>query len=436
MKTVLFIAYYFPPAGGGGVQRPTKLVKYLRRFGWKSVVLTATEDSYVEYDRDLVRDIPEDTIIERVRPWLSKKQSSQIRQRTGTFLPAEKKNSRGILPRLAKLVRDWLLIPDSQILWVIPAAFRLRSIIRKYDPDVIIATAPPYSTFLLGALTKKLYGRPMFADFRDPWSQWFLTHRRHEPSLRKAIERFLEMKVLGTTDVVITVTQNMADYLRNLNPQPKIEVIYNGFDEEDFKQVLPKRFSKFTIVYTGKILENLYSPSPFLAALEAFLEKNPEFVEKISVLFVGSFNDPRAQEKIHGSRLAKVVSLVGYLSHSECIAYQRGAHALLLLQNESVPEGITGKIFEYLYTGKPILALLSETSIANNVLRSMNQVRICPPNQPKNIENAIEELLRENNQHLLPQNDVNQFSRHYQTKQLATMMDEIVARSDASLSRT
>ena len=147
-KKVLLLAYYFPPAGGGGVQRVTKFVKYLPEYGWQPIVVTANDDCYIERDITLLNEISEKVRLIRVPSLISQNKAHNIRKSSGAGLPWEDNKPIKLRGFILEFIRNFLLIPDSQILWVIPAIIKLVFLLRRGEFDVIWATAPPYSTLL------------------------------------------------------------------------------------------------------------------------------------------------------------------------------------------------------------------------------------------------------------------------------------------------
>jgi glycosyltransferase involved in cell wall biosynthesis len=426
-KKVLFIAYYFPPCGGGGIQRPAKFVKYLRQFNWEAIVLTATSDSYVQTDSDILKDLPRDSVIERVRPLLSKRQTYAIRNKVGAYLPSDQTRRRtSAFGVLATWLRHWVMIPDSQIFWVIPAALRLRRILAKHKPDAIFATAPPFSVLLLGVLSKLIIKRPLVSDFRDPWSQYFGTLRIRESRFRKKVEGLIEKRVLIASDSVICPTKNMISYFSNEvdgQTSSKYALIYNGFDEEDFSDIMPKKFDKFAIVYTGTINSEYTSAVPFLRAVRELLANRPELKNQFEIQFVGIFEDIEAFALIGELDLQDCITIHGYLPHSECLSYQLGADLLLLCLNTGVPEPVTGKVFEYLRTRKPILAVVPEKSMAADLLRHAGVGLVTPPSQATRIAHELEQLLTCSPEQSALNFDLTNFSRASQTRELADLLD-------------
>lgn len=429
-KKILIIAYYFPPAGGGGVQRPTKFVKYLREFGWQPLVLTTTEDSFIETDASIVNDIPEDVEIIRIRSGVSKRLTYKIRQRTQVVLPAEKKSQpRSVKAKLARFVRNWFLIPDSQIFWIFSIAFSIRKIIKEYQPDVVLATGPPYSTLLTALFVKPFFNKSVALDFRDPWSQLFNTLRKSESGFRKALETWLEKQVIKRADLVLGVTEDMVDYFIQQyqgKPGQKFELIYNGYDKDDFEGVAPKKYNKYTIVYTGKITTDLYSAKPFIQALSQVFEQDKSLRDRIEVRFIGAFDEPVAQTMIERLNLKEQVKIEGYLPHAECVASQLGADLLLLTLNRGIPEALTGKVFEYLYTEKPILALTPEDSQVAGLLRKCSHAVIAPPDCPDQIAACILDLVNNRLKIQIDRNFAKPFHRKEQCLKLAKLLNEVV----------
>lgn len=430
-KKILIVAYNFPPAGGVSVQRIAKFAEYLPEHNWIPIVLTSTSDNYLDLDHDLYQRIKDKVIIERINSFISKRKTSNLRQRTGTYLPwnnPKEKNS--FKSYLANLFRAWILIPDSQIFWVLPAIFKLPKVLSKYKPDIIFATAPPSSVLLLGALIKILTKKPLVLDYRDPWTQSFAMYRKGENKFRLYIERWMERIVLRLTNLVISVTPPIIEDLQLLgksNHRCKFRLIYNGFDKEDFKNIIPKSFNHYTIVYTGKILSNWYSALPFLKGLRELIRENPDFTDKIQIMFIGVFDDPKAVDFVEKYGLTHNISMLGHLSHSECLSYQLGADLLLLiLDGEDIGRiGIPVKLFEYIAAGKPIIAIVDRNSLTAKIMNEAKVGKVVSPNVPKEIAKELKDFYSGINNYCIHKEVLELFNRQKQTEQLATMLNEL-----------
>ncbi len=428
MKKILIITYYFPPAGGGGVQRVTKFVKYLPRYGWEPIIITTTPDAYIECDEYLKNDIPDTIKVEKIRSLLTKKETSKIRKQSNTEFPWENKNKKTILSNILLFFRSLFLIPDSQILWVLPVALKLKKIIIKYQPDIIFATAPPYSVFIAGYIAKILSGLPLIIDYRDPWTQFFSTFRTHESGFRKNIELHLEKKILNKANKIILTSKNLFSVFKKVLSEKnsnKCVIVYNGYDEDDYRNVRPQIFDKFTIVYTGKITPNEYSAELFINSFGLLMQNRPDLKNKIEVIFVGSFRDEKAIHAIDKFKINNNIKLLGYKNHHFTVSYQLGADALLLLLQPGYTDSfvIFGKLFEYIRTGKPIFSLLPSGCEMAEILKKIDGSIIDSTYNSTNISKKIETIysLGRKKTYVRPQTTI--FSRENETKKMAGYLD-------------
>jgi len=431
MKRILIITYYFPPAGGGGVQRVTKFIKYLPRYEWEPIVATTTPDAYIECDVCLKNDIPDTVIVEKVRSLLTKKQTSKIKNQYNTEFPWENNKKKTILSNIISFFRNLFLIPDSQILWVLPLAFKLKKIIVKHQPDIIFATAPPYSVLIAGYIAKILSGLPLIIDYRDPWTQFFSTFRKYESDFRKEIELYMEKRILNKADKIILTSKSLLAAFKNELSKKnynKCRIVYNGYDEDDFKNVRPHTFNKFTIVYTGKVTPNEYSAELFIKSFGLLMQNRPDLKNKIEVIFVGSFRDEKAIHTMDQFKINNNIKLLGYKNHRFTVSYQLGADALLLLLQPGYTDSfvIFGKLFEYIRTGKPILSLLPSGCEMTEILNKIDGSIIDSTYNTINISKKIESIysLGRQKKYVRPQKEI--FSRENQTKKMAGYLDSFL----------
>lgn len=419
-RRVLFIAYFFPPLGGAGVYRTLKFVKYLPEFGWEAVVLTCQTGRRYLQDISLHQDIPPGTPIHRA-PILDPDPGLAFLNRLR-------------LRPLSNWARRWLALPDLRVGWL-PGAYRMgRNIIRQESIQAIYSTSFPYTGHLIGQALKKASGLPWVADFRDEWTQ--NPSEIQSPSLHRRLSRQWEHNVLQEADRVISVSPIITQGLKELLPPPppeKFATIVNGYDPDDFSTVDPyQRTEKFTLAYTGA----LYGPRTanfFLAALADLLQKNAVPADRIRVRWIGTFPGLKAEIERHG--LQEQMEILGYQPHHAAIHEQRCADGLLLLLPTLGGEGaVTGKIFEYLASGKPILALVPPQGVAAQLLRQAGSGWIVPPEDVAAISQAILQLYRhwQSGQSLQPNWEViRQYDRRILTQKLAALLDEITPQSSA-----
>ncbi len=341
MRKVLVVAYYFPPQGGAGVQRTLKFVKYLPEFGWQPVVLTTKHAGKLQ-DPSLVSEIPENVKIYRTPVLL---------------LPSA-------LPwRVRRFITQWLLLVDEQLGWFPFAVHTGQRIIREEAFSLMYTTSAPYTDHLIGLQLKRQTGLPWFADFRDPWADNFsaaYATRWHHQQIHK-----LERLVFQTADRIgVTSERQREFYIHKYGALigTKILTITNGYDAEDLIALTPQKQcdpTRFTLTYVGSLYGKRQTAQYFFQGLKRALDAGDIPAASIKIYFVGNIGQETLQlvEKLN---LSDVVSLKGYASHRESIRFLISADALLLILGQGPHSElvIPSKVFEYLPTQRPILALV------------------------------------------------------------------------------
>jgi glycosyltransferase involved in cell wall biosynthesis len=358
-RRVLVVAYYFPPLGGAGVQRTLKFVKYLPEFGWQPVVLTVKVKDADLSDACLEKEIP---------PGISIYRTSILR------LPAR-------LPwRLRNLLARWLLVVDEQVGWLPLAVGQARKIIAEDGVEAIYTTSAPYTAHLIGLRLKEQTGLPWVADFRDPWVGNFATPFPTPVHLRLA-QRF-ERQISQRAERVTVVSDLMRPALLNRYhlPPERVCTLPNGYDPADFTGVEPlgQDPAWLIIAYTGSFYGRRQAGS-FLQGLRAAIDDRAVLGHKVQVRFVGNIGQA-TQAQVEALGLRDVVQITGYLTHHQSIQYLLGADLLLLVVGAGPGSAavLTGKIFEYLFAGKPILALAPPGAAADLVREAEAGVVVDP----------------------------------------------------------
>lgn len=405
-RRVLVIAYYFPPSGGPGVQRTLKFVKYLPELGWEPVVLTARDADYPALDPSLLDEVPKGIRVYRTfipepyrlyRKLTGRSAGEAVDIATLTRTSVDKSK---LSERVAEFVRSCFFIPDARVGWL-PFAVRAASrVIRKERVEVLYSSAPPYTCHLIGLALKKRFGLPWVADFRDSWVGWLSAPTR--PSLPHRIDCALERAVLKNADKILTVSRGIAEDLQKRNPdldESKWTILPNGYDRADFEGVRPAGdHSRFTITYTGS-LYGPRNPETLLMALEELLQERPEIGRQLKLRFVGRIGKA-IEEMLRKPGWDSMVEIVPYVSHQESIGYLLGSDAaLLIIDDAPANRGIlTGKLFEYLGAGKPILALAPEGDAAE-LIRELRAGQVVYPKDVQGIREALLSLIqkRQNN---------------------------------------
>lgn len=370
-RPVLIISYFFPPVGGAGVQRVTKFVKYLAEFGWQPVVLTVENPSVPLFDDSLLNDIPADVVVHKSRtlePSYSAKQSVSASSDIGARGFSLSGSIKGLLRKVATL----FLQPDPQVLWL-PSAYRKAcKVIRKHPVDVIFASAPPFSSLLLGALLANKFKIPLVLDFRDEWdisnSVW---ENKGAGRVSLAMQKRMQNYALKSAAAIIATTNLSAAALRMktkaLDSGATVECIYNGFDAADFPVVegkIVRAEDRYELAYVGT-LWNLTSIAPLIQVLTKLSERRPDLAERLRLVVAG--RRTAEQEAILSKVQGLPVDLVlhDYLDHNESISLIRKSHGLLLLLSDLdlARRVVPGKIFEYFATANTILAIAPEGEV-------------------------------------------------------------------------
>ena len=361
MKKALIISYYWPPSGGAGVQRWLKFVKYLRGFGWEPVVFCPENPEYPETDDSLSRDVPANLEVLKLPIWepyaaykklLGRKKEDRI---NAAFLSETKKNK--FLEDISVWIRGNFFIPDARKFWIRPSVKFLRKYLGSHPVDVIISTGPPHTTHLIAMQLAARTGMPWLADFRDPWTSidfyrdlkltvW-ADKRHHE----------LEKEVLQKATAVTVISNSMAGDFRKIFDRP-YKVITNGFDPEDTgsnaKTVLDVKFS---IAHIGT-LANSRNPVALWKALKSLLGINEDLVRDLEIKLVGKV-DHSVISSMDEYGLGRYLRKIDYMPHDEVVRCQQQSQVLLLIINNT-PNArmiLTGKFFEYMAAGRPILCL-------------------------------------------------------------------------------
>ena len=411
MKKVLLVAYHYPPLGGGGVFRTLKFTKYLPEFGYQPHVLTVKNPMYRTKDPTLIKEIPAEAKI----------------YRTFSF---EHRILRA--PRLLNMNLKWFYMPDEYIGWLPFAVSFGAKLVKKENISVIYATSPIPTSLLIGFFLKKKTKKPLVIDFRDSWTD--NPFNIYPTKFHESIERKMEEKVLTQADYVTVVTDSIKNTLIKRYPflQSKIETLTNGFDSEDFMNLeINEKTDKFRITYAGSIY-GLRTAKSFLLALKELTDENEELREKVEVLFVGNpgKETPHLIKKLG---LDENVKLVKYVPHRECLELMVNSQALLLLITSGGAKGegiLTGKLFEYLASRKPIIAVAPKNGLAASIIKSANAGTIVPPKDVQGIKMAIFDFYKQWKNGRLDSTTgsleyIMQYDRRVLTQRLAQIFEKI-----------
>ena len=359
MKKVLIITYYWPPAGGPGVQRWLKFTKYLPDFNIHPVVYIPENPTYPLIDKNLEADVNDNNVT------ILKKKIFEPYALASIFSKADtKKISSGIITPVRKQttiqkfllwVRGNLFIPDARVYWVNPSIKYLDKYIKQNNIETVITTGPPHSLHLIGlGLKQKNPTVKWISDFRDPWTtigyykDLKLSAYAHGKHLK------LEKEVLNKSDQIIVTSEITKREFQSLTSKP-IEVITNGFDEELVDAV--ELDSKFTIAHIGSFLSKR-NPRIFWKVLSELIKEDPDFKKHFELKLIGAVSQ-EILETIAEFKLSSFTKNLGYVSHHQALIEQRKSQILLLIEIDSDETKciIPGKLFEYMAAARPILAI-------------------------------------------------------------------------------
>ena len=359
MRNVLFISYYFPPSGGSGVQRSLKFVKYLPAYGWRPIVLTVRPDAaaYPDLDHEMPREVPEEALIYRTNAW---DPYSLYARWTGK--PADKAVTVGFLSdespswrdRMARWVRGNVFLPDARVGWVPFATQAGRKILAEHPIDVIYTTGPPHSTHLIGRKLKRLTNTPWVADFRDAWTDIDFKGELAMSAAAATRDAQMEASVLNEASRVISVTPSIVETLAE-KTSVTCETIYNGFDAADLREKASPPDDTFVITHVGN-MNSTRSPEALLRALATL--RSEQGWKNALVRLVGNV-DASVLDLAQRLGISDWVERVPYVPHKEAVRFMQESHVLLLVINR-VPiarDIVTGKVFEYMATGRPVLGI-------------------------------------------------------------------------------
>lgn len=388
-KKVLIITYYWPPAGGPGVQRWLKFVKYLPEFGVEPIVYCPYNPIYPQVDESLLDEVPENiTILKQPirEPYkLANFFSKQSKTISKGIIPENEKQ--GLLQKAMLYIRGNFFIPDARKGWVKPSFKYLSTYISDFDIDTIITTGPPHSLHLIGLKLKEKYSDlNWIADFRDPWTTIGYHKQLKLTKASKKKHKILEKAVLNCANQILVTSNNTKKEFEAITNNP-ITVITNGYDNENIESVpLDKAF---TFSHIGSLLSKR-NPENLWKIFKELINENEAFKKAFKLVLVGSVSDT-ILKSIAAYGLTNFLDNVGYVSHKESIKYQKKSQVLLLIEIDSIDTKaiIPGKLFEYMASQRPILAIGPKDTDVERILKSTNSGSYFNYNSDNDLKNEI-----------------------------------------------
>ncbi len=438
-KKILIISYYWPPAGGPGVQRWLKFVKYLPDFGWEPTLFIPENPSYPIIDETLQKDVPKNLKMIKTKIWepyqLAEKFGKDNKKfKAGQFDVGENQSWKA---KLSIFVRGNFFIPDARVFWVKPSVEFLEKYLKVNHYDVLVTTGPPHSLHLIGlGLKKKFPDLKWIADFRDPWTE--ISYYKHLKLTKIADKKHkkLESEVFKNADVTLATSYTDAENFRKKGANAFC--ITNGFDvdasttlsmtEENSKTLpLSNSTTKFTLSYIG-VLEQLRNPEILWETLNDLVQEKADFKNDFQLKFVGRLDD-KILQKIESSALKSNLTNLGYQTHDVALKHMQDSTVLLMTNfpQESSKGIIPGKIFEYLATGKTILSFGPKDADVEKILNETKAGKHFGYDEKENLKNFILESYQNWKSGTLNQNaeNIEQFSRKNLTQKLVDLMNKI-----------
>ena len=365
MKKVLIITYYWPPAGGPGVQRVLNMAQLLPEFGWEPLVLTVKNPSAPARDESLLSRIPDSSKVFKTKtsePFeIYKKLTGK---KSGEALPKTiaLDVNLSFSEKISRWVRANIFIPDARKGWKKYLLKEGMRIIKEEEPELILSTSPPHSVQLAAMELAKRSGLPWVADFRDPWTEAYWESKMPKTLSSRKLNSKLEKKVLNSAGHITTVGTGIATLFQEKTSKD-ISVIYNGFREVDNSVV---KSDYFEILHLGN-LSSMQSLEELLMAIEML---EPKLQEKIKLRFIGSLA-PEYSKRIDKMRFVKK-DYHSFMPYEDMMKAARSASLLYLPRlNSSYSNSlISAKIFDYLALNRPILAISNKNSDISTILKN------------------------------------------------------------------
>lgn len=408
------------------MQRWLKFVKYLPDLGIQPIVYIPDNPTYPIIDENLVKELSDKAIVLRhkifepyqLASFFSKNKTKKI---SSGIIPNQKKQS--FLDKLFLLIRGNLFIPDARVLWVKPSVRFLEKYIIENNIDTIVTSGPPHSLHLIGLELKQKLKIKWIADFRDPWTTIGYHKSLRLSNYASKKHKFLEHKVLNMADTIIVTSKTTKTEFEAITSKP-IAVITNGYDNENIeKQVLD---TKFSLAHIGSFLSER-NPSILWESLVELLSEIPDFKKHLEIKLIGAVSQ-EVLEAIAQFGLNPYLNNLGYVSHGEAIAHQKKSQVLLLIEinSKETRSIIPGKLFEYMVSNRPIIAIGPSGSDFAEIITNTNTGVFFDYSEKEKLKKVIEEFY---NQYLygeLQSNGVGlqKYSRKSLTKELVELLNK------------
>lgn len=428
---VLIITYYWPPASGPGVQRFLKFCKYLPEFGWKPYVVTVENGTYSATDPSLASDVPDKVTVIKTKtaePFTAYNKLTGKKTNETTVGMINMKCKQSIVKKTAVYIRANYFIPDARKGWNKFAFEAAKKLIEQENIETVITTGPPQSTHLIGLKLKKQLNIKWIADFRDPWTTVYYNEMLPRSGATQRKDKKYEDSVLKNADKVVVVSHGLKEEFSDRNEN--IEVIYNGYDENDM-QYKPwgDKNKKFTIASIGNFKPN-QNVTTLWQAIAELCKENPEFSQMTKIELTGNV-DQSVIDAFTANNIDHLLSVNKYVPHLEATKLMITADVLLFIipQTDRNHLIITGKIFEYLASGTPLFAIGPTKGNASKIIDSVNREPMIDYDDIASMKNNLTTLFKNWKNAEKPikysTNDIAKYSRKGLTEKLAWVLNSM-----------
>ena len=429
MKKVLVITYSWPPAGGIGVLRCLKFVKYLRDFGWEPIVLTAENPSYQFIDHDNVKEIPDGIEIHKVpifepinafKKITGRKKETPLQNITNN---SEKKRS--IIDKFGMWVRGNFFIPDARSAWIKPCLRYIDHYLENNHIDAILTDGPPHTNTVIGMRISQKHNIPWLADFQDPWTQVDYYSELYIGKRADKIHRALEQEVFQTAKKITIASPSWKKDLESIGGR-NVDVIYYGYDDTDFTEFSVKQEDSL-VIFHGGLLGQDRNPEVFFSVLNELINLYPLIRSKLKLKFAGEV-DLTVKNSLKKHHLLEYTELMGMIPRKQVIKEYEKASLLLLPINkaDNAAGRIPGKLFEMLRTGKNILVLGPDDGDVKSIVEKEKRGRSFEYGDKDLLMTYLTDILLNNSETTNTQGNIDRYSNKMITGKIAKYLDEMI----------
>jgi glycosyltransferase involved in cell wall biosynthesis len=432
MIKVLLISYYWPPAGGGGVQRWLKMSKYFHNMDIDLHVYTPLDGEFPGYDESLLKEVHPSIKMIKTPIWepyklfkiFTRKKDKNI---YNAFISDGKQS---VTERISVFIRGNIFIPDAKCFWIKPSIKYLHKYLIENPIDIIISTGPPHSMHLIAdGLKAKHPHIKWIADFRDPWTMIDFYDKLKLTKWADKMHHKLEQRVLQHADSIVTISPSCATDLASLAHR-KIEVINNGYDPEDFKNPLSESLANtFQLTHVGSMNSDR-NPAVLWSVLANLKTKiGPDFDKNLSLVLIGNV-DGSILQAIDKHGLTSHLTHIPKLNHDEAIIKMRTSQVLLLpINNIPQQNGILpGKMYEYMGAGRPIIAFGLSESDAAKILEETGSGKLFAYDDENELTTHIENIYADylNGELKIASNDFRKYGRDLLSEKYKSLIKKVI----------